>query len=225
MNAWLKISAGRWAAFGASIALLTGVFVVRQRTLLSAPHLDSERTSLEAEKLRLAPFGPEVVRGLQAELAHFRQRGTVADMVVPEGWRIESLPLDPSSEPRVRYVRQGGGFSWTELVAFIAQCEEHTGVVSLDIQSQGTTRQRRISRVEVVVRGTPETTRRQAGATFPGANGPDAPRKIGHGLSLRRPSAFTGRLRLPVTAPGPASAPSRPAPPGSAGRPEYPSIT
>ncbi len=218
MNAWLKIPPARWGALVTSVVLFVGVLVMRQRGLLSGPNLDSERVFLEAEKLRLAPFSDGVIRELEAELARVRQRGAMADTALPDGWRREDLPSDATGELRVRYVRQSGGFTWSELLAFVAQCEERTGLVLLDIQSQGTTRQRSIARVEIVVSGTPGTTRREVGATFPEASGPDAPRKVGRGPSLRRPSASTGRLRLPLPAPGPASAPSRPDPPGSAGR-------
>lgn len=218
MNAWLKIPPARWAALVTSVVLFVGVLVVRHRGLLSGPDLGSERAFLEAEKLRLAPFGDGVIQELKTELARVRQHGTIADAALPDGWLREELQADATGELRIRYLREGGGFTWSELLAFVAQCEERTGLVSLDIQSQGTTRQRSIARVEIIVPGTPGTTLRQAGAAFPEASGPDAPRKVGRGSSLRRPSAFTGRLRLPLPAPGPVSAPSRPDPPGSAGR-------
>lgn len=216
MNAWLKIAPARWGVLIASVALFVGTLVVRQRGLLSGPNRDAERAMLEAEKLRLAPFGDGVILELRDELSRSRQRGHPDDAALPDGWLREELPSSETSALHIRYVRHGGGISWNELLAFVAQCEGRTGLVSLDIQSQGTTRQRSIARVEIVVPFTPGTTRRQAGATFPEASGADAPRKVGRGPSLRRPSAFTGRLRLPAPAPGPASASSRPDPPGSA---------
>ncbi len=216
MSAPLNVSPVRWSALVCSVMLCGALFVVRQRGLPSGLRPYPDRVELEAEKVRLTPFADDVVRALRAELARLAQRGVSPDESVPGNWRVEPVPPDGSGGNRVRYVSGAIPPAWSDVVSQVARLEDRIGIVSLDIRSQGTTRRRGISRVEIVVPGAPGTTRRPAGATFPGAERPDVPRTVGPGPSLRLPSAETVRLRLPVPAPGAASVPFRPDPPGRA---------
>ena len=217
MNPLFHVSKGRWRACALSLLVLTIVVGVRLNGLPAVLRPDAEWQALAAEKVRLAAFTAERVDALRSELAQARRRGVSPGDPVPAGWRSETVPAAAGGAVRVRFIHAGGAVRWSELLAFVAELEERGGLVSLDIRSRGTRRKREIDRVEVVALGAPGTTRRPAGATFPGAEVPDLPRKVGPGPSLRLPSAFTGRLRLPVPAPGAASAPFRPDPAGWAG--------
>lgn len=202
MIAPLNVSPVRWSALACSALLLGALLVVRQRDLPSALRPYPDRTALEAEKLQLAPFGDDVVRALRTEMAQLLQRGVSPDESVPGNWLVDPVPPDAGGANRTRYVSLAPPPVWSDVISLVSRLEDRTDIVSLDIRSQGTTRKRGISRVEIVVPGTPGTTRRPAGATVPGAGRPDQPRTVGPGPSLRLPSADTvrqpSRSRLPA---------------------------
>lgn len=217
MNPLFHVSNGRWRACALSLFVLTIAVGIRLKGLPAVLRPDAEWQALTAEKVRLAAFTVERVESLRSEVAQARSQGVSPGDPIPAGWRSETVPAEAGGAVRVRFIHTDGALRWSELLTFVAELEERGGLVSLEIRSRGTRRRRDIDRVEVVVMGAPGTTRRPAGATFPGAEVPDLPRKVGPGPSLRLPSAFTGRLRLPVPAAGAASAPFRPDPAGWAG--------
>jgi hypothetical protein len=212
MNPLFHVSNRRWRACALSLLVLAVVFGVRFNGLPAALRPDAEWQTLSAEKVRLAAFTAERVEALRREVAQARRRGVSQGDPVPAGWRSETVSTEAGGPVRVRFVHAEGALRWSELLAFVAELEERGGLVSLDLRSRGTRRKREIDRVEIVVMGALGTTRRPAGATFPGADVPDLPRKVGPGPSLRLPSAFTGRLRPPGSGCrcGLRSVPSRP---------------
>ncbi|MDP3070032.1 MAG: hypothetical protein Q8N18_07060 [Opitutaceae bacterium] len=203
-----SVSRRQWAALLFGAMLLGGLLFVRTRGLPDAVRPDAEWDALRAEHIRLSATTPDVLTSLRRELALLERPHTAGPGAVPVGWKVEADPADAAHDGSLRYRYTGStALTWAELGRFVTELEQRSGgrVIVLDIRSRGSRERRQIAGVEIIVAGAPETTRRKAGATLPGAAEPARPRKVGRGPSLRRPSACAdrpaARLRLPARPP------------------------
>ena len=182
---------------------------VRQR-IRSAPdggHPDLARLSSERSRMEAAAAE---LPGLRAQAA---QRRAIPDnsarpWQVSAGWSITPAANSPSE--RVVLRRSAPGIDWPGLVATVTDLERRPGwrIATLEIRSRGSRHQREIAAVEIVLEhatatpGQPADVRPPAVPASAGGATPAAPRKVGRGPSLRRPSASAGRqaarLRLPA---------------------------
>jgi hypothetical protein len=173
------------------------VLAIHARILPAWLPADPEWKSLTGEKAALAKL--VATAPAQTSQAHTAQLPEL-----PAGWRIDELSVGPDEGRRIRYSHmRPAELRWSDLIAFAAGFEP-TGtarITKLEIRSQGTRSKRVIAVVELTVILPVETTRRQAGATFPPRSEPAMTRTIGpvvpSAFRPPEPDGCASRLRLP----------------------------
>lgn len=217
------ISRGAWILLGMSAALAGAGFAL--------PHLRPVPTGIDAELIALRNERDALAANDDTTLEKLRQQSKTQPPAawsvekfmerVGTDWRVESQ--QPSRASRaVRLTRSAPHLDeWPVYLKFVKSWTTQPGIVleTLDVTAKGTAQTRELDQVAVGLRvtmtGAPiGNVERAAPSRFPlpvaAAEEAAAPRKIGSGPSLRRPSASAQ-----PPAPGQASAPVRPDPPGA----------
>ncbi len=197
---------------------------------LALPQLRPVPTGVDVDLIALRSEQGALVGNDDATLENLRQQATAQPPLawsvekfterVGMGWRVEWQQPDGASRS-VRLSRSGPRLhQWPDYLRFVKSWMAQPGIIleSLEVSATGTTGTRELAQVVVGLRITltdaPIRNAEQAAPSrvplpVASAEGAAKTRKIGPGPSLRRPSASAE-----PPAPGPASAPVRPDPPG-----------
>lgn len=217
------ISRGAWILLGMSAALAAVGFAL--------PHLRPVPTGIDADLIALRSERDALAANDDTTLEKLRQQSKTQPPAawslekfmeqVGTGWRVEWQ--QPSGASRaVRLTRSAPHLDeWPVYLKFVKSWTTQPGVVleTLDVTAKGTAQTRELDQVVVGLRvtmtGAPIGNVERAAPSrvalpVAAAEEAAAPRKIGSGPSLRRPSASAQ-----PPAPGQASAPVRPDPPGA----------
>ena len=224
MNRACKVSPSAWAWLAFSALVCGAVWVVSHRVRPIRWAGDTELFALTTERERLRESDDATRDTLRAQQRTRIQQGWTAERLarLPEkcgpGWYWEWQSAGVG-ERRAVVTRVASQLDdWPACVAAVRQWAGTPGVQldSLDLFAEGTGRRRRFTQATLGLRfllaAAPNgNAERAAGGPLPVASAaePATPRKVGLVPSLRRPSASAE-----PPAPGPASAPFRPDPPG-----------
>ena len=226
MNRAHSVSRPAWALFALSALLCGTVWAISHRVHPIRWAGDAELVALTSERERLHESDDATCEAWRARQWTRLQQGWTAERLaeVPgkfgPGWRCE-WPSAGAGERRVVVTRVAPRLNdWPVGVAAVRQWAATPGVFLdfLDLAAEGNGRHRRFTRIALGLRFIPAAaTKGNSERAAPGrsplpvapAAVPATPRKVGPVPSLRRPSASAE-----PPAPGPASAPLRPDPPG-----------
>ena len=170
---------------------------------------EADLAQLRSERAGMVAAAAELQK-LRAQAARLRTNPDESALPwqVSAGWSVARASQD--STERVVLRRTAPGIDWSSLVATVAELEQRPGwrIATLEIRSRGSRHRREIAAVEIVLEratatpGQPADIRPPVVPASAGGATPVAPRKVGRGPSLRRPSACAdrqaARLRLPA---------------------------